>query len=107
MHLEVTPLFEKGRRLTDKELKSVVPVKGNVVIGETSLNGRTVSEATCTLGKDHLLPKLIQPTVRGMATIAMQIDGFEPFKTPAGFVYYRQCWHCREINHSERVAMLQ
>jgi len=42
--------------------------------------------------------RLIEPTVTGVATIAMHIEGFEPNKSPLGWVYYRQCWLCREHN---------
>ena len=83
MHLEVTPLFDKGRRLSKDELKCVTPVRGDVTIGFVSWNGRTVYEATVLHGKNHLLPRLIEPTVVGVATIAMHIEGFEPVKTPA------------------------
>jgi hypothetical protein len=98
MHLEVTPLFDKGRRLSKDELKHVVPVRGDVTIGAVSWNGRTVYEATVLEGKNHLLPRLIEPTVTGVATIAMHVEGFEPVKTALGWVYYRQCWLCREHN---------
>jgi len=39
MHLEVTPLFDKGRRLSKDELKHVVPVRGDVTIGAVAVSG--------------------------------------------------------------------
>jgi hypothetical protein len=84
MHLEVTPLSDQGRRLSKDEFKFVVHVNGDVRMDSINCNGRTVHRVICIEGK-NMLPMMIYPTVTGAATLALEIQGFEPVNTPQGW----------------------
>jgi hypothetical protein len=95
MLLTVVRVYDRGRKLSEKELRSGEGVVGDVRTHTVVLNEREVCQAVCMGGSTQALPPLIEPRFTGMSTLALGLEGYEEVRTPAGIVFYRQGWWCR------------
>ena len=46
-------------------------------------------------GSTLALPALIQPTLTGISSLALGLEGYEETQTADGIVFYRLGWWCR------------
>ena len=88
-------VYDHGRKLSEKELRSAPGVVGDVRTHSVLINGKEVCQAVCMGGSKPALPPLIEPRFTGMSTLALGLEGYEEARTPAGIVFYRQGWWCR------------
>jgi len=95
MLLTVVRVYQHGRKLSEKELRSAEGVLGDVRTHTVLINGKEVHKAVCMGGSTEVLPPLIEPRFTGMSPLALGLEGYEEVKTPDGIVYYRQGWWCR------------
>ena len=96
MLLTVVRVYQRGRKLTEAELRSAVGVVGDVRIHVVqTLDGRSVLQAVCMGGSKDALPALIEPQLTGMSVQSLGLEGFEEARTTEGIVFYRQGWWCR------------
>ena len=42
-----------------------------------------------------IVPRLLEPQLAGISTLALGLEGYEEIKNADGLVYYRQGWWCR------------
>ena len=91
----VVRVYQHGRKLSEKELRSAEGVVGDVRTHSVMINGKEIQQAVCMGGSSEVLPSLIEPRFTGMSTLALALEGYEEVKTPAGIVFYRQGWWCR------------
>ena len=95
MLLTVVRVYDRGRKLSEKELRSAEGVVGDVRTYSVLLNGKEVHKAVCMGGSTEVLPPLIEPRFTGVSPLALSLEGYEEVQTPAGIVLYRQGWWCR------------
>jgi hypothetical protein len=85
----------KGRKLTEKELRAAEGIVGDVRTQTVHINGRDVYQAVCMGQTTANLPPLIEPQLTGISPLALGLEGYEEVKTPEGVVCYRQGWWCK------------
>jgi len=95
MLFTVVLVYDKGRKLSEKELRSAEGVVGDVRTQTVQINGRDVYQAICMGQTTYNLPPLLEPRFTGMSPLALGLEGYEEVKTPNGIVCYRQGWWCR------------
>jgi len=96
MHLSVVRVYERGRKLTERELRRAENVVGDVRIQIVQKpDGRSVRQAICMSLTTGALPPLFEPQLVGISTLALGLEGYEEVKNADGIVYYRQGWWCR------------
>jgi hypothetical protein len=95
MLLTVVRVYDKRRKLTEKELRAAEGIVGDVRTETVHINGRDVYQAVCMGQTTASLPPLIEPLLTGISPLAMGLEGYEELKTPEGIVCYRQGWWCR------------
>jgi len=95
MLLTVVRVYDRGRKLSEKELRSAEGVVGDVRTQTVTINGRDVYQAVCVTLTMESLPTLFEPRFTGMSPLALGLEGYEEVKTPNGVVCYRQGWWYR------------
>ena len=95
MLLTVVRVYDRGRKLSEKELRSAEGVVGDVRTQSVMFNGKEIHQAVCMTLTTESLPPLYEPRFTGMSPLALGLEGYEEVKTPAGIVFYRQGWWCR------------
>jgi hypothetical protein len=95
MLLTVVRVYDHGRKLSEKELRSAEGVIGDVRTHTVTINGKGVNQAVCMGQTTQNLPPLFEPQLTGISPLALGLEGYEEVKTPAGIVCYRQGWWCR------------
>jgi hypothetical protein len=95
MLLSVVRVYDKGRKLSESELRSAVGVVGDVRTQTVHINVRDVDQAVCMGQTTANLPPLVEPRLTGMSPLALGLEGYEEVKTPGGIVFYRQGWWCK------------
>ena len=96
MRLSVVRVYDRGRRLSERELRETEGIEGDVRIQTVrQADGRWVRQAICMGLTSGLLPPLIEPQLVGMRLRAPGLEGYEEANTAAGIVLYRQGWWCR------------
>jgi hypothetical protein len=95
MLFTVVLVYDKGRKLSEKELRSADGVTGCVRTHTATVNGKDIYQAVCMGGSTEILPPLFDPQFTGMSPLALGLEGYEEVKTSAGIVFYRQGWWCR------------
>jgi hypothetical protein len=89
MLFTVVLAYDKGRKLSEKELRSADGVVGDVRIHCVQVNGKQVRQAVCFALTTESLPPLFEPQLTGISPLALGLEGYEEVKTPAGIVFYR------------------
>ena len=95
MRREVIRLYQDGRRLSDKEIRTAVGVVADVRMHTVMRGTRVVSEAVMA-DCPRPYPLLVEPRLSGVAVLALGIEGFEQIARNGEPIYLRQCWLCRE-----------
>src|SRR5262249_49666049 len=95
MRLYVARVYHRGLKLSERELRREEGIWGDVrmQIVQNS-DGRSVREAICVGLTKSELPRLLEPQLSGISTLALGLEGYEA-KTADGLMYYRQGWWCR------------
>ena len=89
-------VYHRGVKLSERELRREEGVLGDVRIQIVQQpDGRPVREAICVGQTMHELPRLLEPQLAGISTLALGLEGYEEIKNADGLVYYRQGWWCR------------
>ena len=94
MIFSVVRVYDRGRKLSEKELRSAEGVVGDVRTQTVTIGGKDVHQAVCIAGSWEALPPLLEPRFTGMSPLALGLEGYEEVKTPEGIVFYRQGWWC-------------
>ena len=96
MRLSVVRVYQQGRKLSERELRTAEGVVGDVRIHVVQTHdGRSVRQAILMALTSEALPPLIEPELTGISTLALGLEGYEEVTTADGIVYYRQGWWCR------------
>ena len=95
MLLCVVRVYQRGRKLSERELREAEGVVGDVRLQTVVINGRSIRQAVCMAGSKESLPPLIEPQLTGISPLALGLEGYAAAKTPEGIVFYRQGWWCR------------
>jgi len=96
MRLYVVRVYHRGLKLSERELRTADGVLGDVRIQIVQQpDGRSVREAICMGQTMHELPRLLEPQLAGISTLALGLEGYEEARTASGIVFYRQTWWCR------------
>ena len=96
MRLNVVRVYQQGRKLSERELRTAEGVVGDVRIHIVQTqDGRSVRQAILMALTTEALPPLFEPQLTGISTLALGLEGYEEVKTAGGIVYYRQGWWCR------------
>src|SRR5580765_4369400 len=95
MLLTVVRVYQQGRKLSEKELRSAEGVVGDVRTQTVQINGRDVYQAICMGQTTYNLPPLIEPQLTGISPLALGLEGYEEMRTASGIVFLRQGWWCR------------
>ena len=74
MLLTVVFVYQHGRKLSEKELRSAEGVVGEVRTHTVLINGKGVHKAVCMGGSTEALPPLIEPRFTGMSTLALGLE---------------------------------
>jgi hypothetical protein len=61
MLLNVVRVYEHGRKLSEKELRSAEGVTGCVRTHTVTINGKDICQAYCMGGSTEILPPLFEP----------------------------------------------
>jgi hypothetical protein len=95
MLFTVVLVYDKGRKLSEAQLRSAPGVLGDVRTHIVQINGKAVRQAICMGQTTANLPPLIEPQLTGISPLALGLEGYEEVKTAEGIVCYRQGWWCR------------
>jgi len=95
MRLSVVRVYQQGRKLSERELRSAERVAGDVRIHVVQTqDGRSVRQVISMALTTEALPPLFEPQITGISTLALGLEGYEEVKTADGIVHYRQGWWC-------------
>jgi len=95
MRLYVVRVYHRGLKLSERELRHAEGVLGDVRIQIVQqADGRSVREAICIALTSQSLPRLLEPQLTGICSLALGLEGYEEVKNADGIVYYRQAWWC-------------
>jgi len=93
MLLSVVRVYDRGRKLSELELRQAERVEGVCVYRPVlQPDGRSVREAICFDLTREALPALLEPQLVGMSPQSIGLEGYEEAKTAAGIVFYQQGW---------------
>jgi len=96
MRLYVVRVYHRGLKFSEPELRREEGVWGDVRIQVVQQpDGRSVREAICIALTTQSLPRLLEPQLAGISTLALGLEGYEEVKNSDRIVYYRQGWWCR------------
>src|SRR5262245_19425423 len=96
MRLYVVRVYQRGLKLSERELRREEGVLGDVRIQIVQQpDGRSMREAICITLTTQSLPRLLEPQLVALSTLALGLEGYEEVKNSDGIVYYRQGWWCR------------
>lgn len=94
MHVDVIPMYRRGKRIDWKQLGPMPRIRGDVrthTLQQTPL-GRPSKAAALLVSAANALPELYDVRLEGMSTLAFVLEGVE-------FIdghLYQQAWHCKE-----------
>ena len=72
MLLTVVRVYQKGRKLSEAELRSAEGVVGDVRIHVVqNADGRSIRQAVCMGGSKESLPPLLEPQLTGISPLAL------------------------------------
>ena len=94
MQFIVVPTHVRGRRLTDRELESTVPVAGDLRISQVldEPAGRVRTFASLSQGPRELLSPILEPRITEMSPRRFRLRGLEELQTAQGKSYVLQEW---------------
>jgi hypothetical protein len=96
MRLYVVRVYQQGRKLSDWEILHAEGVIGGVRMQTVQHgDGRDVREAISIDLTTQWLPRLLEPQLVGISTLALGLEGYEEKQKQDGVVYMRQGWCCR------------
>jgi len=94
MRLSVVRVYDRGRKLSELELRHAEGVEGDVRLQIVlQLDGRSVRQAICFALTTEALPPLIEPQLVGISIQSLGLEGYEEEQTAQGIVYYRPLLH--------------
>jgi hypothetical protein len=82
--LTVVRVYDRGRKLSEKELRSADGVVGDVRTQTVQINGQEIHQAVCMGGSTESLPPLIEPRFTGMSPLALGLEVTRKRKLPRG-----------------------
>ena len=83
-------------KLSERDLRREEGVWGDVRIQIAQQpDGRSVREAICMGQTTTNLPRLLEPQLAGLRTLAFGLECYEEVRNADGIVYYRQGWWCK------------
>ncbi|HMK20843.1 MAG TPA: hypothetical protein VK466_00830 [Terriglobales bacterium] len=93
MCLSVVRVYDRGRKLSERELWEAEGIEGDVRIQTVGqVDGRWVRQAICMA---LTIASTDRAQLVAMSPRALGLEGYEEGKTAAGIVFYRQGWWCR------------
>ncbi len=93
-------MYERGRGLSESEVRHAIPVVGDLRIHDVSENpgGSFRREAVLVVDGDKpLLRPLLDPKVEGMSVLAFGLKGYEQLATKRGAVLVAQEWMVKAV----------
>ena len=104
MFFAVVPAYERGKRLSDRELDAKAAVVGELLIYEAAREpgGPLRRMAGLTTPMGHLLKPMLEPRLTGMTVLCFALRGLEELETARGRVYVLQEWRITEVRHAQK-----
>lgn len=75
MLFTVVLVYDKGRKLSERELRSADGVVGDVRTHTVLINGKEMHQAVCMGGNKESLPPLYEPQFTRMSSLALGLEG--------------------------------